>query len=250
MSYHLIQSPIDNASIALSPSHSIVSTALIDSSAVSLENNRSQVVVLTRDSNGTIHVLNQPSDVTSTPSSGISIEENSYGWSFVSDLLTVPTTLSATLSNLNIKTFANDAVTAGITNTLENQHGLTIFIPQDSAFSSTASTLSRLSNSELGSVLSGHAINGTFYSPQLTSGQTAMNFAGQTLTVTGSTVSLAGGNTANILTSDVLLQNGVVHIIDNVLMLNSLKNSAAISMSVGPWFTGVTALALGSYLLA
>ncbi|KAH7908991.1 hypothetical protein BJ138DRAFT_1115370 [Hygrophoropsis aurantiaca] len=72
----------------------------------------------------------------------------------------------------------------------------------DSAFSSTASTLSRLSNSELGSVLSGHAINGTFYSPQLTSGQTAMNFAGQTLTVTGSTVSLAGGNTANILTSD------------------------------------------------
>ncbi|KAH7903339.1 FAS1 domain-containing protein [Hygrophoropsis aurantiaca] len=245
LSYHLIKSPVSNSSIPLSPTHIIVSTALI----ASLENNRSQVLVLTKDSNGTIHVLNQPSDVTLTPSSGITFAGNSYGWSSVSDLLVAPTTLSATLPSYNITTFANDAVTSGITDTLENLQGLTIFVPQDSAFSSAASTLSHLNSSELASVLSGHVINGTLYSPQLTSGQTTMNFAGQTLTVTGSNVSLTGGNTANILTSDVLLQNGVVHIIDNVLMLDSLKSSAAISMSVGPWVTRVTVLALGSYLV-
>ncbi|KAH7920865.1 FAS1 domain-containing protein [Leucogyrophana mollusca] len=250
LSYHLIRSPISNTSIANSPVHSIVPTALTDSSTVFLENNQSQSLVLTTESDGSIHVLNQPTDVILTPQDGFSILDVTYAWSSISELLVVPTTLSAALTSNNITTFANSAATAGIVNTLESLHGVTIFVPQDSAFSSVSSTLSHLNSSELASVLSGHVINGTFYSPQLTAGQTKANLAGQTLTTNGTTVSLAGGNTANILSSDVLLQNGVVHIIDSVLVLNSLKNSATGSLLARPWVVASFAISVGGYLFA
>ncbi|KAH7920867.1 FAS1 domain-containing protein [Leucogyrophana mollusca] len=252
LSYHLITTPIGNTTVAISPNHSIVPTALTDSSAVSLENNQSQSLVLTMESDGSIHILNQPTDVVLTPEGGFTLLSSTYAWASISELLVMPTTLSATLSNNNITTFANDAATAGIVNTLESLYGVTIFVPQDSAFSSAGSTISNLNSSELASVLNGHVINGTFYSPQLATGETKANFAGQTLTTTGSTVSIAGGNTANIVTSDVLLENGVVHIIDSVLILNSLKNSAgpsstASSFSAGSW-PWVSSLAIGCYL--
>ncbi|KAH7929830.1 Fasciclin-domain-containing protein [Leucogyrophana mollusca] len=248
LSYHFVRLPVSHTSVASSANHIIIPTALTDFSTVFLEPDQSQVLVLSKELDGTIHVLNQPTDVVLTPQDDMVILDDTYTWSTTSDMLVVPTTFSKTMPSSNISTFTEIASAVGIVDALETLSGLTLFVPQDEAFSSVESTLRHLNSLELASVLSGHVVNSTLYSPQLTAGVTQANFAGQMLSTDGITVSLEGGNTANILTSDVLLQNGVVHIIDNVLLPDIVKSAPVSSLSVGPWVVASLALAMGGIL--
>ncbi|KAH7911992.1 hypothetical protein BJ138DRAFT_1149402 [Hygrophoropsis aurantiaca] len=243
LSYHLVKFPLSRTSIATaSPNHIIIPTALTDFSTVFLEPDQSQVLVLSREQDGTIHVLNQPTDVVLVPRDDLAILDDTYIWSTTSDMLVMPSTLSKTMPNSDITTFTESASAVGILDALESLHGVTLFVPQDTAFSPIESTIEHLNSVALASVLSGHGINGTFYSTQLTEGIVEVNFAGQILSSDGLTVSLSGGNTANIVVSDILLQNGVVHIIDNVLLLDAIPVS---TLSVGPWAVASLALIMG-----
>ncbi|KAF9232927.1 hypothetical protein BU15DRAFT_67053 [Melanogaster broomeanus] len=216
----LVRAPVDNSSIAASPNHSVLSTALIDPSTVSLENNQSQSMVLTTESaDGSIHILNQPTDVTLTPRASMSIFDVTYAWANISTLLTVPGSISTTLPTTNNSIFTVEASVAGVLSSYESQQGITLFVPQDSAFASVNGTLSGLNSTELASVMNGHVLNGTFYSTQLTG--TQVSLAAKPLSLSGSTVALQGGNSAKIVTPDILLSNGVAHIVDTVLLLDS-----------------------------
>ncbi|KAH7929829.1 hypothetical protein BV22DRAFT_99215 [Leucogyrophana mollusca] len=156
LSYHLMRGSVTNTSIATSPEHSIVHTALTDPSMVLLENNGSQVLVLTKESDGFVHILNQPTDVVLTRQDDISILDDTYAWSIINQMLVVPLKMSETLPNHNLNTFLQSVAIAGIQEPLENIPGVTLFVPQDSAFSSAQSILSHLDNTELASVLRGH----------------------------------------------------------------------------------------------
>ncbi|KIJ64833.1 hypothetical protein HYDPIDRAFT_40024 [Hydnomerulius pinastri MD-312] len=249
LSYHLLRAPVDNSSTAMSPSHTLVPTALTDSSTVFLENNQSQAMVLTMESDGSFHILNQPTDVILTPRSSLNVLDVTYAWANISNLLTVPGSISTTLPTINSSAFAVEAAVAGVLNTYEGQHGITLFVPQDSAFTSVNGTLTALNSSELASVINGHALNGTFYSSQLSG--TQVSLAGKPLSLSGSTVSLQGGNSAKIVTSDILLENGVAHIVDTVLLLDSVKNGGAVSVAVSlmKWFAPCLAMLVGMGLV-
>ncbi|KAH7889180.1 FAS1 domain-containing protein [Phlebopus sp. FC_14] len=253
LSYHIIRAPVDNSSITTSPNHTILPTALTDSSTVFLENNQSQALVLTTESDGTIHILNQPSDVLLTPRDSFGVLDVTYAWANISDLLTVPSSISSTIPTTNNSAFGVEASVAGVLNTYEAQHGITLFVPQDAAFSTANSTLSGMNSTALASVLNGHVLNNTLYSPQFTSAQTQVSLAGQPLTLSGDTVSLQGGNSAKIITSDVLLENGVMHVVDTVLLLDSVKSSggvASVRAVVGGvgWLGSVVPVVAGAVL--
>lgn len=87
-------------------------------------------------------------------------------------------------------------------------------------------------------------VNGTFYSTQL--GGSQLNILGQNLTFKGNTVTLQGGNSANIVQSDILVENGVLHTIDTVLF----RSGAVKRVIEGAWITAAVAATLCGSVLA
>lgn len=128
-------------------------------------------------------------------------------------------------------TFLNAAVTkAGIGSALLATGPLTVFAPTDAAFTAAIPTLktvadvNALSVQQLTAILSYHVVNGRLYTPIITSGSSLTTLQGGTLTtgigVGGVTVLGKGNGTtaSNITGPDITATNGVVHIIDRLLL--------------------------------
>ncbi len=114
------------------------------------------------------------------------------------------------------------AVRAGdLLDTLKGEGPFTVFAPTNQAFSSlpegTLDDLLKPENKDqLIKILTYHVISGKLMSTDLSDGMTA-----ETINTSRITVSTEGGvkiNNANILSSDIEAVNGVVHMIDAVIM--------------------------------
>jgi len=167
----------------------------------------------------------------------------------VDAVLTIPANLSTTLGNsstLSDLELIGDIVTVPFTNTTTNQttnvtllqflegaKGFTLFAPINQAFTAVSFTASQLifNQTAIFTVIRNSIINGTtVYSPSLTSAN-LITAAGEPLTFTtnsSGTFVNSFGTTARILQPDVLVSNGVVHVIDKVL-INTQANEPAAS---------------------
>jgi hypothetical protein len=211
---------------------------------VSLQNGARQSLIATTGSDGAINILNQPTDVTFSAGQSIPVIDISYGYGIISDLLVVPSSIDDTLQGDKLSAFDTESSVANIAGTLAAQHGVTVFVPEDSAFNSANGMLKGRSGAQLAAVLNSHVVNGTFYSTQL--GGSQLNILGQNLTFKGNTVTIQGGNSANIVQSDILVDNGVLHTIDAVL----LKSGAVKRVIEGAWITAAVAAVLCGSALA
>lgn len=119
-------------------------------------------------------------------------------------------TKTATLSSLKAKV-ATALVTANIA-----VDPITLFAPNDAAFTS-ATWAASLTPNELANVLKFHLLNSTTYSEALTDGMTAAATQGNKVFVTVNDDDVYINN-AKVTATDVTIDNGVVHIIDAVLM--------------------------------
>ncbi len=110
---------------------------------------------------------------------------------------------------------------AGLVDTLKGEGPFTVFAPTDAAFAAlpegTVDTLLKPENKDqLVSILTYHVVPGAVMSSDLTKGMTAATVQGANVTFT-----LDGGakvNGANITTADIATSNGVIHVIDTVIM--------------------------------
>lgn len=114
------------------------------------------------------------------------------------------------------------AVTAGdLAATLQGKGPFTVFAPTNQAFSDIQSTVDTLlkpaNKADLQKVLTYHVVPGTYTAADLKDGQELTTVQGQKLTVSvnGSTVKV---NDATVEKADVNASNGVVHVIDKVLV--------------------------------
>ena len=112
-----------------------------------------------------------------------------------------------------------------MTDFLEEFHDLTFFVPNNDAFQNLGSTLSTMSPSNLEKLLSYHIVDsskfrGVAYSTKLLNGTVLPSLQGGNLTITFSSNSLFV-NQARIVQGDLLLANGVMHIVDSVLDYNA-----------------------------
>lgn len=139
-----------------------------------------------------------------------------------------------TATNAGLTTLL-DAVGAvnGLGQALLDQEAITVFAPTNDAFADALAAYGVSSLSELVTELGGldnletvlgfHVVPAVAFSGDLSEGsQTFTTLAGQDLTVTRTgadvTVTDAAGNTSNVVTADVAIENGVVHVIDSVLL--------------------------------
>ena len=108
---------------------------------------------------------------------------------------------------------------AGLVETLKGEGPFTVFAPTDEAFAALPEgTLDELlaDPEALTAILTYHVVPGSVMSSDLTDGMTAATVEGGELTFTvGDTVMV---NDATVTMPDVAASNGVIHVIDTVLM--------------------------------
>lgn len=131
----------------------------------------------------------------------------------IDKVLTIPASDSATAAAANLTSLTSALTTAKLVQTVDGLKDVTIFAPSNAAFASIASVAANLSATALADVLQYHVVQGTVgYSTKLS------NTTLKALDKKDLTIRIVGGNvyvnSAKVITANVLVANGVVHVID------------------------------------
>lgn len=168
---------------------------------VSLNGNSEVIDADIEASNGTIHVINQ----VIMPMSIVDIAVTNSNFSQLVDAL---------------GNASGDLVTV-----LNGDGPFTVFAPLNSAFQEISGTVAGLNADQLASVLTYHVASGNVRSTDLMDGMTVTTVQTEDITInTGNEVTItdANGNVATVVLADVQGTNGVVHVIDKVLIPENL----------------------------
>ena len=122
----------------------------------------------------------------------------------------------------SFQTLAKALDAAGLVETLKGEGPFTVFAPTDEAFAKLpAGTLDELLKPEnkgkLTAILTYHVVPGKVLASQVVNLKSAKTVNGQSVTITteGDTVRL---NDAKAVKTDIFCSNGVIHVIDSVLL--------------------------------
>ncbi len=139
-------------------------------------------------------------------------------------VITPPNNVYATLSTYGLTSLKGAVDTAGLASALTGSGTFTVFAPTNAAFSAVSSTTATLTPTQLGNVLKYHVLTSTVKA------STAITVAGgssnQILTLLGGsdkvTLTVPSGvlkvNAARVTLFNIRCTNGVIHVIDAVLI--------------------------------
>jgi len=137
------------------------------------------------------------------------------------------TVVDVAASNDDFSTLVTAVEAAGLAETLNGDGPFTVFAPVNDAFAALpAGTLDTLllpeNQDQLTAVLTYHVVPQEATSDDLRDGMTITTVQGQPLTVsvsdTGVTLTDASGNAVSVIQADIEAGNGIVHVIDAVLL--------------------------------
>jgi uncharacterized surface protein with fasciclin (FAS1) repeats len=140
---------------------------------------------------------------------------------------TPATVVDVAAGDENFSTLVTAVQAAGLAETLSGEGPFTVFAPVNDAFAALPagtvdSLLQPANRDQLAAVLTYHVVPARALSGDLSDGMTVTTVQGQPLTVgvDGTMVTLtdASGNTVSVVQPDVEAGNGVVHVIDGVLL--------------------------------
>ncbi|MFV8827304.1 fasciclin domain-containing protein [Alkalihalobacterium sp. APHAB7] len=164
-------------------------------------------------SNGVIHVI----DAVLIPEQGE--EEGTEEEATEEDNSLVDIVETATAAG-GFETLLAAAQAAGLVDALKGEGPLTVFAPTDEAFAALLDELGvtaedLLANEDLADILLYHVVEGKVMSTDLVDGMEATTLNGEKVKITLNPVQV---NDANVVTADVEASNGVIHVIDAVLL--------------------------------
>lgn len=136
----------------------------------------------------------------------------------IDSLLTLPENISSTATAAGLTSLRGALNATNLVNTVDTTPNITIFAPNNAAFQAISSGLSNLTTEQITSVLTYHAVVAAepIYSSAIRNGTVVPTLNGANLTVTVQNGSVFV-NQAKVVMPDVLVANGVVHVIDAVL---------------------------------
>ena len=148
---------------------------------------------------------------------------------------------------------------AGLAEFLSTEQNITVFAPTDAAFATLltdlgASSLDDIDAATLTAVLKYHVVGDLAYSNNLESGAVAtLNTGSPDGTPLSLLVNVNGGvmiNNANVTTADVMASNGVIHVIDKVLLPPTVVDLATYSDNFSSLLSAVVKADLAGALSA
>jgi transforming growth factor-beta-induced protein len=157
----------------------------------------------------------------------------------IDGFLLPPSDVNITGTLLGLDKFVSALNATNSTDPVVKKKGITVFAPSNSAFDNT--DLSKFNSSQLAHIIAYHIVEGVYYSTNLTSSVNVTTTEGHNLTIYTNPIQLvdaSGNHTASVKRADVLLANGVLHVIDTVLFptvnksdipTNGTKLSAGVS---------------------
>ncbi|GAB3996035.1 hypothetical protein GCM10028807_37770 [Spirosoma daeguense] len=131
------------------------------------------------------------------------------------------------MPNVSFKLLQAAVTRVGSATALAAANPVTVFAPTDAAFRAAgydSTAIARAPVATLTGVLGYHVVNSRTYTPLITNGSSLSTLQGGTITATTSATAVTvtgkgnGTNASNITGPDITATNGVVHIIDRVLL--------------------------------
>ncbi|KAG8962830.1 hypothetical protein FRC03_003730, partial [Tulasnella sp. 419] len=235
LSYHLVSGYFPNPYyFTVAPQHTVLRTFLTDPAYVRLEDTFPQVLVTESGDGTNVHILRQQQNV--TVQSTVIVSQNLVVH-VINGVLLAPTNDAISQQPRLSALVQNFGQTQAYQN-LASARGFTLFAPENAAISRlvTSGAATNLSSDQINTIIGNHVINGaTVYSPQLPY-ENRISASGQRFSfssnATGTYVT-SGSSTALVLLADIILPNGVIHLIDNVLVnTNNDPNAANSAYSV------------------
>jgi uncharacterized surface protein with fasciclin (FAS1) repeats len=133
----------------------------------------------------------------------------------------------------NHTTLETAVLEAGLVGALSALEPLTVFAPTDAAFaalpSGTLESLLMNPAGDLTTILLYHATSSPILSSELSNGQSISTLIGEDLTVQIDTAIFI--NNAKIIVQDIIADNGIVHVIDAVLIPSSILSVSEVADS-------------------
>jgi uncharacterized surface protein with fasciclin (FAS1) repeats len=138
---------------------------------------------------------------------------------------TKQTIVQVAAANGDFDTLVTAVKKAGLVKALSGKGPYTVFAPTDEAFAKVpAETLNALlaDKKALADVLTYHVVKGKIPASKLQPTQTVTTLEGKDITIDvangKATITDGQGNTVNITTTDIKTKNGIIHVIDGVLL--------------------------------
>jgi uncharacterized surface protein with fasciclin (FAS1) repeats len=135
----------------------------------------------------------------------------------IDTVLTVPPPPSTAAVSSNLTSLASGLKSTNLLTAVDSLSDVTIFAPSNNAFKAVSSQTSNLTMNQLAGILEYHVINGTVgYSTLLMTGLANESFP----TLAGRNVNIRAENnkvfvnSAQVTMTDVIVSNGVIHILD------------------------------------
>jgi transforming growth factor-beta-induced protein len=134
----------------------------------------------------------------------------------IDTVLIPPANITDTTNAFNLTAFEGGLYAGGLIDSLVGTPDVTIFAPANEAFQALGPAITKLTSHQLAQVLNYTILPQVVYSTGLTNGTKFLAANGENITITHSGNNLYV-NAAQLITPDILIANGVVHVIDNVL---------------------------------
>jgi uncharacterized surface protein with fasciclin (FAS1) repeats len=142
----------------------------------------------------------------------------------VDEVITLPTVVDLAAANPNFSTLATLLTNQGLIGTLDGIAGspFTVFAPSNAAFTAFESqnpgVLASLSSAQKTEVLKYHVVAGANVLSTAIPTTPITTFQGETFTIAGTTITDQAARQTGIVAVDVQASNGVIHVLNNVLL--------------------------------
>ncbi len=131
----------------------------------------------------------------------------------IDTVLTLPQNVSSTAIASNLTALAGALNQTRLISAVDTTRDVTIFAPNNEAFQRIGSALPNLTTEQLAGILTYHVVNGTVAYSSTLSNMTVRALNGGELNIRVNNGSVYV-NSAKVVVADVLVANGVVHVID------------------------------------
>ncbi|KAF2215103.1 hypothetical protein CERZMDRAFT_109891 [Cercospora zeae-maydis SCOH1-5] len=233
LTYHVVNASLSSANITETPQ--FAHTLLTNETYTSIPEGQ---VVGARKEGENVVIISGAGARSNVTTADVAIANGSFVH-IIDSVLTLPINLYLTAVAANLTALAGAINATNLTEPLIESEQITVFAPTTEAFDDISSALPNLSVADAAAILGYHVINGSVdYSSSLTN-TTLTSSGGQDLNIT-----IIDGavfvNAARVIAADVLIANGVVHVIDSVLNPNSTVGPDPSSEEPAVAFEGAT----------